>query len=261
MSTAERLPDEPLIFPVGHYTGVLHRTVDPPSYHHTVMLGAGLTRLSDPHLAVWLLAHGPPEQSRGPWARRTPALSSSSSAALPSGAAHSALSLPSTPPSDLSPPAWPGSRGPWSRRQVVAHAETAGLRDPARILAGLVADGLVVETLPETEHSVEFAEAYRLVPLMLGLGNTAEEPDRHGIGFFGQTALTVRGPHYSVWEWSHLDGNLWAGCRAYADTAIQAGITDPEQTIPERVLTDILGILQALLASGTAYLDLARLPT
>jgi hypothetical protein len=260
MSTAERLPDEPLIFPVGHYTGVLHRSMDPPSYHHTVMLGAGLTRLTDPHLAVWLLAHGPPEQNRGPWAR--PALSSpSSSTGLPSTAAHSAVSLPTAPSAVGSLSTWPGSRGPWSRRQIVAHAETAGVRDPARILAGLVADGLVVETLPETEHSVEFAESYRLVPLMLGLGNTTEEPARHGIGFFGRTALTVRGPHYSVWEWSHLDGNLWAGCRAYADSAIQAGITDPEQTIPERVLTDFLGTLQALLASGAAYLDLARLPT
>jgi hypothetical protein len=259
MSTAERLPDEPLIFPVGHYTGVLHRTVEPPTYHHSVMLGAGLARLRDPQLAVWLLAHGPPKPVRGPWERRAPT-------ALPSTASASAAPLSTaSPPAGrlrVGPPSYSlGSRRPWSRREVVARADSAGVRDPARILVGLVADGLVVETLPDTEHSVEFAESYRLVPSMLGLGNTAEEPGEHGIGFFGQTALTVRGPHYSVWEWSHLDGNLWAGCQSYADTAIQAGITDPEQTIPERVLTDFLGVLHALLASGAAYLDLARLST
>jgi hypothetical protein len=211
--TADRSRDEPLIFPIGHYTGVLYRSVDPPAYHHTVMLGARVVQLSDPQFSVWLLARGPQASARGV---------------------------------------------AWTRSHVLVEATAAGVADPARVLAGLVAEGLLVETIPDTEHSVEFAESYRLVPLMLGLGNTAEEPWQQGIGFFGRPALTVRSVHYSLWEWSHVDGDLWTGCHAHADTAIRAGITDPEQTVPERVLTDFLGALHPLLASGAACLDLAR---
>jgi len=163
---------------------------------------------------------------------------------------------------------WLLTRGPtgqpqshaWTRRRVLAKANATGIPDPARVLAGLIAEGLVAETIPDTEHSVEFAESYRLVPLMLGLGNTAEEPWEHRLGFFDQPALAIAGVHCVLWEWSHLDGDLWTGCRTHADTAVQAGITDPEHTVPERILTDFLAILHAVLASGAACLDLARLP-
>jgi hypothetical protein len=215
MSTVDESRGEPLIFPIGHYTGRLHRSVAPVTYEHTVMLGARVLRLGDPQLAVWLLARGSRDRTR-----------------------------PVT----------------WTRRRVLAEAAAVGVPDPARVLAGLIADGLLAETIPETEHSVEFAASYRLAPLMLGLGNTAEEPWEHRIGFSGQPAVKVAGVHYGLWEWSHLDGDLWSGCRAHADTAIRAGVTDPDQTVPERILTDFFTVLHPVLTSGAACLDLSRLP-
>ncbi|MGH3660733.1 MAG: hypothetical protein ACRDT8_18930 [Micromonosporaceae bacterium] len=147
----------------------------------------------------------------------------------------------------------------WTRAAVEEESAKAGVRDPRQILASLTADGLVVETVPGAEHSVDFAESYRLIPLMLGLGNTPEEPWLHGIGFFDQPVIKVAGEVYSMWEWAHVDNNLWAACHAHADTAKRAGGTDPDETVPERILTGFLGAIHPLLTASAAYLDLAWL--
>ncbi|MGH3657925.1 MAG: hypothetical protein ACRDUA_14815 [Micromonosporaceae bacterium] len=149
----------------------------------------------------------------------------------------------------------------WTRRMVEREAVAAGVTDVPQVLAGLMADGLLVETIPGTEHSLDFAESYRLIPLLLGLGNSADEPWLHGIGFFNQPRLAVTSEVYSLWEWSHLDPDLWAACRAHAQTSQRAGLTDPEQVVPERILTGFLGALHPLLTAGAAYLDVALLDT
>jgi hypothetical protein len=148
---------------------------------------------------------------------------------------------------------------PWTRKALEEVAGKAGVTDPDRVVSALIAEGLLAETVPGTEHSVDFAEAYRLMPLMLGLGNSPEEPWLQAIGFFEQPVLKVANEIYSMWEWANVDNNLWAACYAYADTSKRAGETDPEETVPELILTGFLGTLHALLAASAAYLDLARL--
>lgn len=147
----------------------------------------------------------------------------------------------------------------WTRRQLEQEAGRAGISDASRVLTGLTADGLVVQLPPGTERIIDFAESYRLVPLMLGLGNTAEEPWLYRIGFFNQPVASVASDVYSMWEWAHLDNSLWAACHTYADTSRRAGSTDPDDTIPERVLSGFLGAVHQLLAVSAAYLDLAWL--
>lgn len=148
---------------------------------------------------------------------------------------------------------------PWTRPTLRDEAAKAGIANVEQVLAGLTADGLVVETTPGTEHSVDFAESYRFVPLMLGLGNTSEEPWLYRIGFFQQPVISVAGEVYGMWEWAHVDNNLWAACHAYADTSKRAGSSDPDDTVPERVLTGFLGAIHPLLTASAAYLDLAWL--
>ncbi|MGH3715911.1 MAG: hypothetical protein ACRDT4_20990 [Micromonosporaceae bacterium] len=214
MATNDAPGGEPLIFPIGHYTGAFYPTVGSQERHHNVMLGAQVLRLTDEQLTVWLLARGLPDQI---------------------------------------------DDRPWTRTALEAAARQAGVLDVPQIIAGLVADGLLAETIVGSEHSVDFAESYRLVPLMLGLGNTAEEPWLHGIGFFDQPVLKVASEVYSMWEWAHVDNNLWAACHAHADTATRAGATDPEETVPEKILTGFLGTMHPLLTASAAYLDLAWL--
>ncbi|MGH3452635.1 MAG: hypothetical protein ACRDQW_18420 [Haloechinothrix sp.] len=147
----------------------------------------------------------------------------------------------------------------WTREALQRAAEQAGISNPAEVITGLAGEGLLAETVPGTAHSVDFAEAYRLVPLMLGLGNSAEEPWMQAIGFFDQPVIKVANEVYTMWEWAHVDNNLWAACHAYADTSQRAKQTDPEETVPELILTGFLSAVHGLLAAGAAYLDLAWL--
>ena len=149
---------------------------------------------------------------------------------------------------------------PWTRKALEDAAAQSGVEDPSSIVNALISDGLLAETIPGTEHSIDFAESYRLVPLMLGLGNSPDEPWLQAIGFFDQPVIKVANEVYSMWEWAHVDNNLWAACYAYADTSKRAGETDPEETQPELILTGLLSsALHGLLAAGAAYLDLAWL--
>jgi hypothetical protein len=115
--------------------------------------------------------------------------------------------------------------------------------------------GLLVEATPGTDQAEDFAKAHRLVPLMLGLGNSSNDPDTFGIGFLSQPALQVSHPIYDVWQWSTMDDSLWNTCENATDVARRAGSTDPEATETSRLLTGIVGSLHALLSSSAAYLD------
>lgn len=140
---------------------------------------------------------------------------------------------------------------PWQRGLI--EERLPGIGPVIDELTGL---GLLVEATPGTAQGEEFAKAHRLVPLMLGLGNSSADPDTFGIGFLSQPALQVSHPIYDVWQWSTMDDSLWNTCENATDVARRAGSTDPEATDTSRLLTGILGSLHALLASSAGYLDI-----
>jgi len=165
--------------------------------------------------------------------------------------------------------AWLLARGPtdegdpdelWTRRRAEETAAKTGFEDISPLLDELAAMGLIAEPALETEEAIEFAESYRLVPLMLGLGNTPENPGLHGIGFLDNPVLSVPGTVYNLWEWAHVDDSLWAACYSFADISREAGNTDPELVEPERILNGFLTTLSVLLVANTAYLDRAITP-
>jgi hypothetical protein len=139
---------------------------------------------------------------------------------------------------------------PWQRGSVEERLPAAG-----PIIDELTRLGLLVEVAPGTAQAEEFANAHRLVPLMLGLGNSATDTDTYGIGFLSQPVLQVSYPIYDVWQWSTMDDSLWNTCENATDVARRAGSTDLEATETSRLLTGIVGSLHALLASSAAYLD------
>ncbi len=149
---------------------------------------------------------------------------------------------------------------PWDRQGVLEAARRLGASDAEGVLDGLVADHLIVATTPGTDDAVDFARRHRMVPLMLGLGNTAEEPRLYAVGLAGQPILQMTSAVYDLFEWAHMDPDLWTACHGAAETARQVEIDDPTSTDPLRLLDALLATLHTLLGPNAVYLD-TRLAT
>lgn len=145
-----------------------------------------------------------------------------------------------------------GAQVPWQRSSVEERLASAG-----EIIDELLDLGLLVEVTPGSEQSEGFAGSHRLVPLMLGLGNSADEPNDFGIGFLSQPVLQVSHLIFDVWQWSTMDDSLWNTCENATDVARRAGSTDPDAVETSRLLAGFLGSLHALLTTNAAYLDIA----
>jgi hypothetical protein len=103
---------------------------------------------------------------------------------------------------------------------------------------------------------VEFAQVCRTRSLLVGVGNTADEPQLYGIGPADDTpAIRVPALTYELWKWGHACDSLWHACQMFA---VAEAAVDPDQADPERVLGDVLAAAQVLLAHGAIYLDEAR---
>ena len=118
-----------------------------------------------------------------------------------------------------------------------------------------VDDLLSRRLLARSTPAVEFASGHRLVPLALGLGNTAEQPYLFSVGLLYQPMVTMTGALYDLWQWAHLSPDLWWACRELAEVATRAGVTTPEQTDPGQVLSGAMGALPQLLAARVACFD------
>ena len=144
----------------------------------------------------------------------------------------------------------------WRRRSVEELAKLTGLTGVADLVDEMITTGLLVDVAPGTDQALDFAKTHRVTPLMLGLGNTADEPWLFDIGFLNQPILKVTHAIYDLWQWSAMDDTLWATCESAADIARRAESTDPEKTDPGKMLTGFLPSLHALLLSNAACLDI-----
>lgn len=144
---------------------------------------------------------------------------------------------------------------PWGRQAVLDAAGRAGIAKSEQVLESLMTDHLLVETTPGTDSVVDFARRHRLIPLMLGLGNTAEEPWIYSVGMIGLPIVQLSAMAYDLYEWAHMDANLWLACEGAAATAVRVGIEDPLATDPLDMLNALLGTLHFLLSPNAVYLD------
>ena len=144
---------------------------------------------------------------------------------------------------------------PWGRQAVLDAARRAGITKAEQVLASLTADHLLVETTPGTDGAVDFARRHRLIPLMLGLGNTVEEPWIYSAGMIDLPIVQMSAMAYDLYEWAHMDANLWLACEGAAATAVGVGIEDPLATDPLAMLNALLGTLHVLLSPNAVYLD------
>ncbi len=152
-------------------------------------------------------------------------------------------------------PDWRSDDQPWNRNCVLDAARIFRIPDAEQGLDALLADRMVVETTPGTDDAVEFARRHRMVPLMLGLGNTAEEPRGYWVGLSGQPMVQLTSAMYDLYEWAHMDPDLWTACHGAAETARRVRIDDPRVTDPHRLLDALLATLHPLLKPHAVYLD------
>lgn len=146
---------------------------------------------------------------------------------------------------------------PWTMAELEGYAGRAGIADTGRLIAELTERGLLVEAPPEGPAARVFAERHRIVPTMIGLGNTAEEPEVFSIGTFDREVARVDEALYDLWTWSGPDDSLWRVCATLARLA--ATVADPggPEPDPAELLAAFLRQVHQLLTSGILHFDRA----
>lgn len=144
----------------------------------------------------------------------------------------------------------------WTRRAIIETAAEADMSGAADILDSLADRGLIVEVTPGSEQARDFAASYRLRSLLIGLGNTAEDPVLDGIGLAGIAPLVkVRPRVFEIWQWAHLWPSVWDACEGLAWVASQAEEPRPEGAEPEALLDFMLEAFGTLISHNAIYLD------
>ena len=144
---------------------------------------------------------------------------------------------------------------PWTSAELAAQARTVGLADAPDRLTRLQEAGLVALAAPGTESGVALAQRVRMVPLVLGLGNSAENPDAYSVGLPGRPLAVLSAAAYDLFEWATMETSLWRACEGAAATAARVGIDDPLASDPESLLTSLLSDLHRLLTPNAVCLD------
>lgn len=149
--------------------------------------------------------------------------------------------------------AWVAAHGVADAEGGIGPVEETDLRAAhgEQVVDDLLERRLVARTTP----SRAFAEGHRLIPLVLGLGNSEAEPHLFAAGLLYQPVVLMTGALYDLWQWAHLSPDLWWACQESAAVAEQAGVTEPAQTEPEQVLAGALETLPQLLAARVACFD------
>jgi len=149
------------------------------------------------------------------------------------------------------------STEPWTRQALIDAADDAEKPGAATILDNLVELGLVVEVARGSDRAREFANSYCVRSLLMGLGNTREDPARDGIGIAGlPPILKVRPRVFEIWQWAHLWPTIWSACEGIALVTNPVEGSGAEHASPESVLDFMLDAFRDLISHGAIYLDL-----
>lgn len=138
--------------------------------------------------------------------------------------------------------------GHWDRASVEEAFADSGISNAAELVDQLLTRGLLAEVDVDSPAAADFARQHRLLPLHLGLGNSAKYRTMFAAGTTEQPLVGMTRTLYDMWLWAHLAPNLLAACedRATPDSPDSLGL-----------LTAVLSTMHSLLAPSAACLDLA----
>lgn len=140
---------------------------------------------------------------------------------------------------------------PWTTAALLRHLTAQAVPGPAALVDALFDRRLLTEVRPATDGAVTFARTHRVVPTMLGLGNSPGQPWLYSIGLIGRERIRVSRLVFELWAWGHLDRDLWRACDALA--ALEKA--DGGVAAPGEVLDGFLHTLHGLLNAQAAYID------
>ncbi|MGH3546102.1 MAG: hypothetical protein ACRDPW_09295 [Mycobacteriales bacterium] len=149
-----------------------------------------------------------------------------------------------------------------NRTAIETAMRQLGFDDIDEPLANLHELGLIGAVVPVGGSLRKFAELHRIVPQVLGLGNTTADLDNCLVGTPGEPRLSMSFDVYQVWLASELHRCLWDACEQVA-TAFQTagreqGSSAAAGITPAALLHGCYRCLPVLIATGCAYLDTRR---
>ncbi|HEX3732667.1 MAG TPA: hypothetical protein VHU91_07095 [Mycobacteriales bacterium] len=141
--------------------------------------------------------------------------------------------------------------GESNRLSLVSAARDVGLEDIDQQLSDLQELGLLVQVLPVGNQLKKFAQAHCVMPLAMGLGNARHDLDRVRIGHPDNFRIAVPAVAYNIWLYSDRYESLWGVCEQLATQLNK----DNSQVTPDKLLTEFLTVLPAMIAVSAAYID------
>jgi hypothetical protein len=138
----------------------------------------------------------------------------------------------------------------WTTEAAQRAAADAGVDDVASATEQLLSKGLLREVALGTDDVLRFAAEHQVFPLLLGLGNTLEDPTGFRIGTSAAAAAVVSLPVYSIWSRAHLEASLLAACTLLASTQLEHGAAE--------IVDGFLRVAHNVLAVNGLYFDLVN---
>ncbi len=140
------------------------------------------------------------------------------------------------------------------RPSIEAEAKELGVADPGVAFTDLLDQGLLAQVMPVESAVRRFAEQYRVTPLALGLGNTAEQLGTLMLGHPEQPRIGVGYEVYRVWSFAGHYPSLWQTCVNLAEPTENAQTS----TDPTFLVNSFFDVLPALLSVSCVYIDRRR---
>ncbi|MGH3095091.1 MAG: hypothetical protein ACRDMV_03725 [Streptosporangiales bacterium] len=132
-----------------------------------------------------------------------------------------------------------------------------GLADPSPVVSQLLDRGLLAEFDPVDGPLEDLFSRLQLFPLVQGLGNTPENPERYQIGIAGEPVVEVPANVYAIWSYSLTGRSLWHACSDLAE-GVDADLAEGEEPLgltADNVAREVGAALPVLVASGCGFLD------
>lgn len=146
----------------------------------------------------------------------------------------------------------------WTIAQLTEVASQDGVTDPAAAITKLVDHQVAAVVGGALDDRIAFGRRHLFVPTMLGLGNTSDDPASFGIGLPLGPVVEVSALLFDLYEWGHLDPDLWTACQNAAAVNRKLEVPDPAATNADQMLVALVDQFHAaFLVTGAGYLDRA----
>ncbi|PRZ41756.1 hypothetical protein CLV47_108115 [Antricoccus suffuscus] len=146
-----------------------------------------------------------------------------------------------------------GRRTPlMTSRTVHIELQRSGVAEPDRAIASLVDIGLLKEVPTDDVGRLLFARTHRMRPLMMGLGNSPDYPDRFAVGFPNSPLVTMTSKTYRLVTRSAMYGTLIEAVLDLSDVGSAEATREGETG---DVLRTLLADIHEFLSVNVVYFD------